>query len=159
MWIYKRMFNCHCPFIPSVFSVLTTWKCAFSRIDIPLKYTKSTLCVQICILIYLADPSGCGICGHSLPGIAGWNLAGDMDVCCECYELYARDLWVRQNTRKEECYREWCVRSTIESGVSECDRGVSIMRKTWPTRGCCAMEGRRMLLVSRTDSKHVRSME
>ena len=36
-------------------------------------------------------------------------------------------------------------RSTIERGVSECDRGNSVMRKTWPTRGCCAMEGGRML--------------
>ena len=35
--------------------------------------------------------------------------------------------------------------STTERGVSECDRGDSIMRKTWPTRDSCANGGRRML--------------
>jgi hypothetical protein len=34
--------------------------------------------------------------------------------------------------------------STRERGVSEGDRGDSIMRKTWPTWGCCTMEGGRM---------------
>jgi len=29
-------------------------------------------------------------------------------------------------------------RSSTECGVSECDREASIMRKPWPTRGCCA---------------------
>jgi hypothetical protein len=27
-----------------------------------------------------------------------------------------------------------------ECGVSECDSEVSIMRKTWSTRGCCVMD-------------------
>jgi hypothetical protein len=31
-------------------------------------------------------------------------------------------------------------RSPTESGVSECDREVSIIRGPWPTRGCCAMK-------------------
>jgi hypothetical protein len=31
-------------------------------------------------------------------------------------------------------------RSSTECGVSECDREASIMRKPWPTSGCCAME-------------------
>jgi len=31
--------------------------------------------------------------------------------------------------------------SPTECGVSECDRKVSIMRRPWPTRGCCAMGG------------------
>jgi hypothetical protein len=35
-------------------------------------------------------------------------------------------------TRPEESYRLWC--------VSGCDREVSIMRRPWPIRGCCAME-------------------
>jgi len=34
--------------------------------------------------------------------------------------------------------------SIIERGESECDRGDLIMRKTWPTRGCCAMERGKM---------------
>jgi hypothetical protein len=29
-------------------------------------------------------------------------------------------------------------RSVTECGVSECDREASIMRRLWPTRGCCA---------------------
>jgi hypothetical protein len=31
-------------------------------------------------------------------------------------------------------------RSPAECGVSECDREASIMRRTWPTRDCCAMK-------------------
>jgi hypothetical protein len=30
--------------------------------------------------------------------------------------------------------------SPTECGVSECDRGASIMRRPWPTRGCCAIK-------------------
>jgi hypothetical protein len=30
-------------------------------------------------------------------------------------------------------------RSPTECGVSECDCGASVMRRPWPTRGCCAM--------------------
>ena len=31
--------------------------------------------------------------------------------------------------------------SPTECGVSECDHEDSIMRRPWPTRGCCAMGG------------------
>jgi hypothetical protein len=30
-------------------------------------------------------------------------------------------------------------RSPAECGVSECDREASIMRRPWPTGGCCSM--------------------
>jgi hypothetical protein len=30
-------------------------------------------------------------------------------------------------------------RSPTDCGVSECDREASIMKRLWPTRGCCAM--------------------
>jgi hypothetical protein len=30
-------------------------------------------------------------------------------------------------------------RSPTECGVSECDREASIIRRPWPTRGCCAI--------------------
>ena len=30
-------------------------------------------------------------------------------------------------------------RSPTKCGVSECDREASIMRRPWPTGGCCAM--------------------
>jgi hypothetical protein len=33
-------------------------------------------------------------------------------------------------------------RSPTKCGVSECDREASIMRKPWPTRGCCTMKGK-----------------
>ena len=32
-------------------------------------------------------------------------------------------------------------RCPTERGVSECDREASIMRRPWPSRGCCAMGG------------------
>jgi hypothetical protein len=35
-------------------------------------------------------------------------------------------------------------RSYTECGVSECDRGDSKMRRFWPTRGCCAMEKKKL---------------
>jgi len=34
-------------------------------------------------------------------------------------------------------------RNPIESGVSECDRKSSIMRRTWPNGGCCSRGGGR----------------
>jgi hypothetical protein len=33
-------------------------------------------------------------------------------------------------------------RRPTECGVSECDREVSVMRRSWPTRGCRTMGGR-----------------
>jgi hypothetical protein len=45
--------------------------------------------------------------------------------------LSARGLSERLITRPEE---------STECGVSECDRVASIMRRPWPTRGCCATE-------------------
>jgi hypothetical protein len=37
-------------------------------------------------------------------------------------------------------------RSPTECGVSKvCDREASIMRRPWPTRGCCAM-GKKIIL-------------
>jgi hypothetical protein len=33
-----------------------------------------------------------------------------------------------------------CPEIPNECGVPECDREVSIMRRHWPTRGCCAMD-------------------
>jgi hypothetical protein len=53
-----------------------------------------------------------------------------MSVSCECCVLSGRGLCVGLITRPEESYRLWC--------VSECDREASIMRRPWPTGGCCA---------------------
>jgi hypothetical protein len=49
-----------------------------------------------------------------------------MAVSCECCVLSGRGLCFGLITRPEESYRVWCV----------CDREASIMRRTWPTRGC-----------------------
>ena len=53
-----------------------------------------------------------------------------MPVSCECcccqVEVSALD-------------RSLVQRSPTECGVSQCDREVSILRRLWPTRGCCAI--------------------
>jgi hypothetical protein len=54
-----------------------------------------------------------------------------MSVCCECGVLSGRGLCVGLITRPEESYRLWC--------VVVCDHESSIMRRPWPTGGCCAL--------------------
>jgi len=49
---------------------------------------------------------------------------------CECCVLSGRGLCVGLITRPEESCRVWCV----------CDREASIMRRPWPTGGCCLMK-------------------
>jgi hypothetical protein len=53
-----------------------------------------------------------------------------MPVSFECCVLSRRDLWDGPIPRP---------RNPTECGVSECYREASIMRRPWPTRGCCAM--------------------
>jgi hypothetical protein len=48
-------------------------------------------------------------------------------VFCECCVLSGRSLCVGLITRPEE---------PTECGVAESDRGASIMKRPWPTRGC-----------------------
>jgi hypothetical protein len=45
-------------------------------------------------------------------------------------------------------------RSPTECGVSECDRGASIMRRPWHARGCCAMKRKVKVKLSRCLIKH-----
>jgi len=54
-----------------------------------------------------------------------------MSVSYGCCVLSGRGLCVGPIT---------CPESPAECGVSECDREASIVRRPWPTRGCCAME-------------------
>jgi hypothetical protein len=54
-----------------------------------------------------------------------------MSVSYECCVLSGRGLCVGLITRPE---------SRTECGVSECDHEASIIRKFWPTRGCCTMK-------------------
>jgi hypothetical protein len=60
-------------------------------------------------------------------------------VCCHV-EVSALDLSLIQ-------------RSPTKCGVSECDCEASIMRRPWPTRGCCAMEKRKVHL-QQTNGEH-----
>jgi len=86
------------------------------------------ICIYVCICIY-ADPGGRAVlrplaywdCGfESRRGCGFLSLVSV--VCCAC----ASD-------------RSLVQRSPTDSGVSECDREVSIMQRLQPTRGCCAV--------------------
>ena len=55
--------------------------------------------------------------------------------------LSGRGLCVGLIPHPEESYRLWCV------CVSECDREASIMSRPWPTGGCSAMEGRKIIII------------
>jgi hypothetical protein len=87
-----------------------------------------------------ADPSGsavlrCGSAAFRLLGLWARIPPGSwMSVSCECCFLSVRGVCVRLITSPEEAYRVWC----------ECDRLASIMRKTWPTRGCCAIRKKKI---------------
>ena len=51
-------------------------------------------------------------------------------VSCECCVLSGRGLCVGLITLTAESYRVWCA----------CEREASVMRMSWHTRGCCAVE-------------------
>ena len=57
-----------------------------------------------------AARSAAWVCGRSIPGIAGSNPVGVMDVCCECCVLSGRGLCDELITIPEvyywECYVE-----------------------------------------------------
>jgi len=53
-----------------------------------------------------------------------------MFVSCKCCVL--SEVSIRRADHSSK-------RSRTECGVSECDRESSIMRRTWPTGGCCSM--------------------
>ena len=79
----------------------------------------------------MAARSKARVCNRSLAGIVGSNPAGGMDVClvsvvCCQVEFSASG-------------RSLVQRSPTECGVSERDHGSSIMRRPWPTGGCCAV--------------------
>jgi hypothetical protein len=60
--------------------------------------------------IPVAARSKAWVCGRSLAGIAGSNLAGGMDVCRDYCVLSGRGLCDWPITRPEESYQVWCVR-------------------------------------------------
>jgi hypothetical protein len=84
------------------------------------------------------------VCDRSLAGIAGSNPAGDMDalslvsvVCCHVV-VSATGLSLVQG-------------SPTECDVAEFDREASIMRRPWPTRGCCATEKKLLSFILCTE--------
>jgi len=71
------------------------------------------------------------VCSRPLAGTAGANPTVCMSVSCGCCVLSGREFCVELITRPQK----YC-----ECGVSECDRGASIMRRTSPTKGCYAIK-------------------
>jgi hypothetical protein len=59
-----------------------------------------------------------------------------MSVSCECCVLSGRGLWVGLITRPDESYQD------TPLYLNESDREASIMRRSWPTRGCCATKNK-----------------
>jgi hypothetical protein len=62
-----------------------------------------------------------------------------MSVCCGRCMLSGRGLCVGLITCPEESYRLWC--------VSECDAEASIVRRPWPTGGCCTVGGKMFCVI------------
>jgi hypothetical protein len=99
----------------------------------------STVKIIVCIPCK-ADPSGRTVSGVGLQPFACWDCGFESRrehgclsvvsvVCCQI-EVSASD-WLLVE------------RSPTECGVSECDREASVMRRSWPTRGCCAIGKKR----------------
>jgi hypothetical protein len=71
------------------------------------------------------------VCGCSLAGFAGSVPAGGVDVYCVCCQVDVCAMG-----------RSLVQRSSTECGVCECHHEASIMRRPWPTSGCCSMENK-----------------
>jgi hypothetical protein len=65
-------------------------------------------------------------CGRSLAGLVGSDSAEELSECCGFSGTCPSLSLVQGNP--------------TECGVSECDRGNSPMKKTWPTGGCRAIK-------------------
>jgi hypothetical protein len=95
---------------------------------------------DFCILstkYYMANPSGRAVQGVGLWPLACWDCRFEsrrvMDVSYDCcvFSGIRVGLCVGLITRPE---------SPTECGVSDCDHLTSTTSRTWPTRGCRAME-------------------
>jgi hypothetical protein len=72
------------------------------------------------------------VCGLLPAGIAGSNPAEGMDICL-LWMLFV----VRQSLRRANHSSIGVLPSVV--CLTECDLKASIMRRPWPTGGCCAM--------------------
>jgi len=61
-----------------------------------------------------------------------------MFFSCDCIVLSGRNLCVGLITRPEE---------SSKCGMFECDHKFSIMRRSWPTGGCCPIVIKKILNV------------
>ena len=87
--------------------------------------------------IPVAARTKASVCGRSLAGIVGSNPTGGMHVCL---------LWVLCVVRSLR-RADHLSRGVLPSVVClKCDREASIMRSPWPTRGCCAMGKKNIVL-------------
>jgi hypothetical protein len=80
----------------------------------------------------VAARSNTSACSRSLAGVEGFEYHGAWIFV----PFYCCMLSGRGNFDGLITHTDW----SIERGVSECDHEASKMRRTWPTRGCCAME-------------------
>jgi hypothetical protein len=90
--------------------------------------------IQFCILYSSQSQWPRGLrCGSAAERLLGWWLQipsqAWMFFSCECHVLSGRGFCVGLITHPEESY---------QLDVSECNHEASIMRRPWPTRGCCA---------------------
>jgi hypothetical protein len=78
---------------------------------------------------------------RSLPGIVGSSPAGGHGCVSLVSVVYCQ---------VEVSASDWSPvqRSPTECGVSECDREASIMRRPWPTRGCCTIKKKNQSMQS-----------
>jgi hypothetical protein len=120
--------------MPNLPSGLPLW---FSDLNfICISYAPRAMCAVIILgkPIPVATWSKAWVCSHLLASIVGSNPTGAwLSVSCECCVLSGRGLCVGLITRAEESYRVWC--------LTKCDCEVLIVKRPWPTRGCCAMGG------------------
>jgi hypothetical protein len=98
--------------------------------------------LKICTRIYFQSPSPCPRClrrGSTAARLLGIRIRIPprvwMSVSCHCCVMSGRGLCVGLINRPEESYRVWCVS----------DREASIMKRPWPTRGSCAMGGKKLI--------------
>jgi len=102
--------------------VLNIWHWVFICVKL---YKVYAITLAACWPTPVAARSNAWVCGSPLAGMAGSNSAGAwVFVSCECRLLPG---WADHSISPTGC------------GVSECDLETSIMRGSWPIRGCCAM--------------------
>ena len=99
-----------------------------------LIYDQKNQCFTRKPLIQMAAQSKAWIRGRSIAGIAGSTFASDVDGCLSLASVRFCQVYISVS--------DWSLvqRSPTVCDVSENDGEASIVRRRWPTGGCCAME-------------------